>query len=276
MTPPRPDGYADWQALAAGWERGRELLWDATRPVSEWLVERLAPRPGETVLELAGGTGETGFLAAPLLEPGGRLIASDRSPNMVEAARRRAAELGLRNVEFRTLDADAIDLPDRSVDGVLSRFGYILKGDPPPALAAIRRVLRPNGRVAFAVWAARERNPWMTVPAELMQELGHVAPPDADALRTSARRNPQAIRALLAAAGFADAAIVEMPVSYRFASAEELWLFVSELRGPLSLAFDALDAREQARVRAALEERAELTAGGGYALGGVSINVLAG
>ena len=60
-----------WEALAPRWERGRELLWRGTRPVSEWLVERLDPRPGQTVLDLAAGTGDTGFLAAPRLEPGG-------------------------------------------------------------------------------------------------------------------------------------------------------------------------------------------------------------
>src|SRR5262249_1115487 len=60
-------GAAQWEAMALRWERGRELLWRSTRPVSEWLVERLEPRPGQVVLDLAAGTGETGFLAAPAL-----------------------------------------------------------------------------------------------------------------------------------------------------------------------------------------------------------------
>src|SRR5215831_17751033 len=190
-------GGAQWEAMAPRWERGRELLWRSTRPVSEWLVLRLAPRPGEVVLDLAAGTGETGFLAAPALEPGGRLITADREQGMVDAARRAAAELGVTNAEFRVLDADALDLPDASVDGVLNRFGYILRGDPPPALAEIRRVLRPGGRLAFAVWAAREVNPWMTVPADVMVERGHLRPPDEAERRLSARRNPESIRRLL-------------------------------------------------------------------------------
>ena len=95
---------------------------------------------------------------------------------MVEAARQHAAELGVTNADFRVLDADRLELPDASVDGVLNRFGYILRGNPPPALREIRRVLRPGGRLAFAVWAARELNPWMTVPADVMVERGHLAP----------------------------------------------------------------------------------------------------
>lgn len=269
------EGVADWQELAARWERGRALLWEATRPVSEWLVARLDPRPGETVVELAAGTGETGFLAAPRLGPGGRLISSDRSPDMLAASRRTAGELGVGNAEFRVLDAEAIDLADASVDGVLSRFGYVLRGEPPRALAEIRRILRPGGRLAFAVWAERARNAWITLPAALMVERGHLAPPSAAERRLSERRNPEAIAALLAGAGLAAAEIEEMPVSYRFAGPSELWLFVSELRGPLSLALDRLGDDERAVVRRELEQRTPRTGDGGYELGGVSVNVLA-
>src|SRR5262245_55953024 len=162
--------------MAARWDRRRNLLQESTRGISEWLVDRLDPRPGQTIVELAAGTGEAGFLAAARLGETGRLISSDRSPNMVEAARRAGVELGLANVDYRVLDAERISLEDATVDGVLSRFGYVLRGDPPAALAEIRRVLRPGGRFAFSVWAERERNPWLTVPAAVMVDLGHLDP----------------------------------------------------------------------------------------------------
>ena len=80
--------------------------------VGEWLVDALDPQPGETVLELAAGVGDTGFAAARRLGPEGRLITTDFSDQMVEAARRRADELGVSNAEFRTLDAERMDLDD--------------------------------------------------------------------------------------------------------------------------------------------------------------------
>jgi SAM-dependent methyltransferase len=265
-------GGAQWEAMAPRWERGRELLWRSTRPVSEWLVARLDPRPGQVVLDLAAGTGETGFLAAPSLEPGGLLITGDREQGMVDAARRVAAELGVANAEFRLLDADALDLPDGSVDGVLNRFGYILRGEPPRALAEIRRVLRPGGNLAFSVWAARGLNAWMTVPADVMIERGHL-PPQSDAeMRLSARRNPESVQALLAGSGFGDPEIEEMPVAYRFADGEELWFFVSELRGPVALALVGLPASEREAIRGEIESRAT-RAGDGFELGGISLNV---
>ena len=261
-----------WQELAPRWERGRELLWDSTRTVSEWLADRLDPSPGQTILDLAAGTGETGFLVAPRLGSEGRLITSDLSPSMLEAAERVARLFGVMNAEFRLLDAERIDLPDQSVDGVVSRFGYVLRGEPPPALAEARRVLRPGGRFVFAVWAAREHNRWMTVPAEVMVERGHLQPQTDAEARLSARRNPREIRRLLEEAGFGEVELEELPVAYRFANAEELWFFVSELRGPVALALAKLDEAERGAVRAEIERRADRV-GEGFELTGVSINV---
>jgi ubiquinone/menaquinone biosynthesis C-methylase UbiE len=275
VAPHRREGYEQWQELAPRWERGRELLWESTRAVSEWLVDRLDPQPGQTILDVAAGTGETGFLAARRLGEHGLLISSDLSPNMVEAARRVAARSGITNAEFRVLDAEQLDLADGSVDGVLSRWGYVLKGDPPPALREIRRVLRPGGCFAFSVWAERDRNAWMTVPASVMAERGHLRPQTADEIRTSEKRNPDTIAQLLADAGFARAEIEQMPVSYRFADGEELWFFVGELRGPVALALSKLGEDERQAVRREIETRATARQAGGFELGGISINVAA-
>ena len=119
----REENIRAWRAVAAGWERQRELIWSATHVVSERLVELLDPRPGQTVLELAAGPGDTGFLASPRLLPGGHLLTTDVAPEMLEAASRRAAELGLDNVTFAVEDAASLTLADATVDGVLCRWG---------------------------------------------------------------------------------------------------------------------------------------------------------
>jgi SAM-dependent methyltransferase len=266
--------YDLWQQMAARWDRRRNLLQSSTREISEWLVDRLDPQPGQTILELAAGTGETGFLAAARLGETGRLISSDRSSNMVDAARRAGEEVGLANVDYRVLDSERLDLPDVSVDGVLSRFGYVLKGDPPPALAEVRRVLRAGGRFAFSVWAERERNPWMTVPAAVMVDLGHMPPRQPDRGDPFANRSAGHTAKLLADAGFAHTEVEELPMSYRFADADELWAFASELRGPIALAIENLAEADRTAVRAELEARADRTPDGGYALAGVSLDAV--
>src|SRR5690242_14074866 len=101
----RVEARQRWESAAAGWAARREAFQTATAPVSRWLVDAVDPQPGQTVLDLAAGLGDTGFLAAPRLEPGGRLITTDGADAMVELARARAQELGLSNVEGRPMEA---------------------------------------------------------------------------------------------------------------------------------------------------------------------------
>jgi SAM-dependent methyltransferase len=86
----RAESRKRWGDQAAGWEARRDALRSATMPVSAWMIDAIDPQAGHTVLELAAGTGDTGLLAAELIQPGGTLICSDFSPEMLAAARRRA------------------------------------------------------------------------------------------------------------------------------------------------------------------------------------------
>ena len=150
-------------------------------PVSAWMIDAIDPQPGQSLLELAAGTGDTGLLAAELIAPTGTLISSDFAPEMLQAAQRRAEELGIANVRFKQIDADtSIDLEAGSLDGVLCRWGYMLMADPENALRETRRVLRPGGRVALAAWAAPEANPWQSLPGREAIAAGLAEAPDPD------------------------------------------------------------------------------------------------
>ena len=164
------------------------------------MVDALDPQPGETLLELAAGVGDTGFAAASRLGAEGRLITTDFSQAMVDAARRRAEELGVSNAEFRTLDAERMDLDDGSIDGVLCRWGYMLMADPGAALAETRRVLGDGGRVALSVWGDPEQNPWASIPARALLEQTGADPPDPFAPGIFAMASEERTRELLGAA----------------------------------------------------------------------------
>lgn len=213
---------ARWDAAAAGWAATNARLLAATMPVSRWLVDAIAPQPGQRILELAAGVGDTGFLAAELLEPGGTLISSDGSEAMLAQARARAAELGLRNVEFAQLELEWLDLPAASVDGVLCRWGYMFALDREAAMRETRRVLRPGGRVALATWTELARNPWSHIAREAMYEAGLVptlAPPPPDPFSLS---TPAAVGELLAGAGFGDVTTDEVAVTFPFEDVDDL------------------------------------------------------
>jgi SAM-dependent methyltransferase len=265
-----------WEQMAAGWEEDRRAVWEASQVVGEWLVDALDPKPGETVLELAAGVGDTGFAAADRLGPSGRLISTDFSGPMVDAARRRADELGVSNAEFRRMDAERMELDDDSVDGVLCRWGYMLMADPVAALRETRRVLRPGGRVAFSVWADPDANPWASVPARALIEHTGAKPPDPHAPGIFAMASEGRTRELLDAAGLRPVRVEHVEMAWSFDSPDDHWRYVMDLAGALAMVIRSMPEREQAAVRRLTEERLSPFAGEpGYRIAGLCLNVLA-
>jgi SAM-dependent methyltransferase len=272
----RRTSYEIWQAMAPGLEHWRAHLEEAAAPVREWMLRELAPRPGDTVLELAAGVGDTGFAAAVIVGERGRLISTDFSPDMVEVARRRGAELGLRNVDYRVTDAERIELDADSVDGVLCRNGYMLMADPARALSETRRVLRPGGRLALAVLGALERNPWAAIGAGTLIERGHMPPPEPGAPGPFSMASEERTRALLEGAGFTAVRMEEVAWRLVFRDVDEFVRWTSDVGGPFAMVVRALSNGEREAIKARLDEAfAPFVADGGYEFPSVSLAAIA-
>jgi SAM-dependent methyltransferase len=237
----RAEILARWGRAAAGWDRWAERLREFGLPVSALMLDHAGLQPGQRVLELAAGPGETGFLAAELIHPGGTLICSDATEEMLDVARARAAELGVENVEFKRLELEWIDLETASVDVVLCKWGFMFAVDPETALRESRRVLRPGGRIALAVWDGPDVNSWATIPTRALVELGHTEPADPDTPGMFALAAPGQLRELIESAGFLDVAVetVDLPRSYPnvaeyIAETVDVSSMLSSVYGPLS------------------------------------------
>jgi ubiquinone/menaquinone biosynthesis C-methylase UbiE len=253
-----------WAGAAGAWGANRAVMQAAAEPVSHWMVDAIDPQPGHRVLELAAASGDTGFLAAELIEPGGTLICSDAVEEMLDQARARAAELGITNVEFRTIDAEWIDLPTADVDGVLTRWGYMLLADPATALRETRRVLRPGGRLALAAWAEPDDNPWAFAPRAELAAMGAVTPPEPEAPDMFAFRDPRRIVALLEESGFQDIVVEQVAIVYRFPSLDDWWDTLLDISGILAKAVGGLTPAQRDDLRDALDARlADYVAGDG-------------
>jgi ubiquinone/menaquinone biosynthesis C-methylase UbiE len=265
-----------WQAMAPGWERWRTHLANALTPVREWLIRELAPQPGQTLLELGAGTGETGFEAAVFLGDDGRLISTDFSSDMVEVARRRGAELGLKNVDHRVIDAERIALDSGSIDGVLCQSAYMLVADPAAALAETRRVLRPGGCLALSVWGTPERNPWASIGAMILIERGHIPPPDPAAPGIFSMASEERTRTLLDGAGFTSLRTEEVPVLFDFGAFEDYEQWMMDVAGSFAIVLRALPADEREVLRRRLREAfVPFATNGGYALPGAALCAVA-
>jgi len=246
---------AVWEAMAPGWDVRHAYFEERARPVTEKMLERLAAARGQSILELAAGTGVVGFAAAALVGSLGRVIVSDFSEAMVDVARRHAKELGLENVDCRVLDAERLDLADEAVDGVLCRWGYMLMGDPTAALAETRRVLRPGGRLSCAVFAGPDQNPWAALPSQILRERGHMPPPEAGAPGILALGDRARLSRLITGAGFSDPQVDEVGFTWKFGNVDDYWDFLATAAGAIAMVLRRLDEDELGRVRRELAER---------------------
>jgi ubiquinone/menaquinone biosynthesis C-methylase UbiE len=273
----REQSRATWNEMAPGWERKRDFMWATTRHVTEWLIDHVDARAGDTILDVAGGPGEGGFLAAERVGPTGRVIETDFAPQMVDVARRRAAELGLTNVEARVVDAEDMDLADDSVDGILCRWGFMLMLDPQAALGECRRVLKAGRRLALSVWGGPEKNPWITIVGMTMIQLGHQ--PGGDPFRAGgmfSMSDPERVRSMLADAGFGEIVVEEMAVDWNHASFDDAWDFMTEVAGAIARVVKELPRDEVHRLRDALEANVEpYRTDSGITLPGVTVNAWA-
>ena len=264
-----------WEKMAQGWDDSREYMWETSKPVGEWMVEKLSPSKGQALLELAAGVGDTGFVAAKLVGDEGRLISTDFSPAMVESARRRADELGITNAEFYVMDAEKIDLEADSIDGVLCRWGYMLMGNPSEAFRETRRVLKSGGRLSFSVFAGPEQNPWAALPAKTLIEKGFMEAPAPGTPGILALGNKEHLLSLLVAAGFSDYIIEEVPITWRYRDFDGYWRFLSEVAGAIAILIESLPQTDQAAAREAIKIAvADFQTESEISLPGVTLNVM--
>jgi SAM-dependent methyltransferase len=243
-----------WQEAANGWGRQADSVREAAMPVSLWMLEHAGLAPGKHVLELAAGPGDTGFMAAQRIKPGGILICSDAVAAMLDVARERAQEQQIDNVEFKQLQLEWIDLPTASVDVVLVKWAVMLVFDPEAALRECRRVLKPGGQLAFSVWDLADVNPWATIPQRAMTELGHIDPPAPGGPGMFALAEPSQLRELLDNAGFFEIEIEAVAMPRRYPSINSWIGETIDLSSSFRAAWAKLDDEARRALRALMSD----------------------
>jgi ubiquinone/menaquinone biosynthesis C-methylase UbiE len=197
-----------WNGRAGDtWVELNRLLDMELRPLGLEAQAALGPKPGERVLDIGCGGGETSLDLAQAVSPGGAVLGVDISRSLLEVAERRAAGLDV-DVRFEAADAQTSDFGDERFDAAFSRFGVMFFADPTAAFANILKALRPGGRIAFVCWRSPQENPLMTAPLKAAEHLmPPMSPSDPLAPGPFAFADPERLRRILGEAGFGQIAI---------------------------------------------------------------------
>lgn len=240
---------------AAAYKRGNEfrskLLGDATNR----MLDRARLQAGSRVLDIGTGPGATALLAGERLKPGGQVLAIDVSAAMVEQATASVRQSGLENIEVRLMDAATLELPEASIDAIISRNSFQFLPNWPQPLLGFHRVLRPGGWLSFMVWDVRELNPFFSLPATVAIEANLLRLPR-EALRAAFGLSKAPLEQQLRDAGFEHVSVEQVRSDVLMQDSEAPLAYIRDNPGYRMIAGELTD-REQgdydAAVRAALE-----------------------
>jgi SAM-dependent methyltransferase len=206
MPADNSDQIAEWNGVLG--ERWAQMQMDLDRlisPYGEAGLKAAAVQPGERILDIGCGCGDTSLALARATGPEGSVLGVDVSRPMLEVARARAGSASLTNLSFVEADAATGALPSDQ-DLVFSRFGIMFFAAPVPAFAHIRRALRDSGRITFVCWRSLKENPWAMAPVSAARQVVDLAPANADphAPGPFAFADADRVRMILLEGGFRD------------------------------------------------------------------------
>ena len=244
----RDNAFMEWSAAAPGWKKYGKDMFKWLAPVSDQLIRSAGITSGQTVLDVATGTGQPALTIARIVGPKGRVVGVDLSPQMLEIAKEEAAYQGLTNtVDFQVVkDESLLMFSDNIFDSVVCRNGLMLMPDPVKALKAFLRVLKPGGKAAVTVWGSPEKSPVMGV---VMKTISKHVPSDMSprSAAPSAPGGPFSIssvdmlRDYFLKAGFSNFNAEKIEVtSAETDTAEQLWQAMTEVTGFLVILLSKL------------------------------------
>jgi len=258
---PAPDSNAEqiryWnEAAGPKWVAFQKVIDAQISPLGEQVMDRAGIAPGERVIDVGCGCGDTTIALGRRVGPAGRVLGIDVSAPMLERAAETARAAGVANVRLENADAQTHRLSPSAFDVVYSRFGVMFFTDPVAAFTNLRAALRPGGRLAFVCWQALLENPWLFVPLRAAaQHLTLPPPPAPDAPGPFAFADPERVRGILARAGFGDIVLEELHTTLTLGgggTVDQAVRFLTEGVGPVSGVLREADPAVRPTVAAAV------------------------
>lgn len=246
--------HEQWQAAAEAWHRWGPTLHQWLGEATTVMLDMAGVGEGQRVLDVAAGAGEQTIVTAKRVGPSGYVLATDISSNILNFAQNAARQAGLENVDTKVMDGENLEVPDDSFDAVISRVGLIYFPDQHKALAGMKRVLKPGGRVAAITYSLPENNKFFSVPVSIIRRRANLAPPLPGQPGPFSLGGPGVLEAAYQKAGFHDTQVRLVPSPLRMPSAAECVRFERESFGALHQMLAGVPEAERPSVWDEIEE----------------------
>jgi SAM-dependent methyltransferase len=203
--------------MASGWQSGAAARGEAMAAATELLLDLAGVAAGSRVLDVGAGSGDQTLVAAQRVGPNGSVLATDPAASMLDLAAEAVRAADFRNVQTQVMDAQQLDLEPDSFDAVIARNSLQFVPDLPRALAEIRRVLKPGGKLAGMTWSVTDNNPYRAIPQAIASRLAGRPFPEPGPGQWGLR-DAGALAEAFRAAGFGEVDVRPVPITWRFPS----------------------------------------------------------
>lgn len=239
-----------WSESAPYWEKYRTVIRKMFAPVTQALIEDARIARGNSVLDVATGTGEPALSIANLVGPEGKVVGTDAVPEMVEAARRESSRRKLQNASFEVASSDSLPFPANTFDAAVSRFGVMFFPSPVDCVRDVLRVLKPGARIAMAVWHFAERNPFDYTVSQVVERYVESTAPTQCSPDMFRFAKPGELLAVLLRAGATVTSERLLQFSIRASmSVEDFWTLRSEMSEKLRTRLAPLSKPQIAKLK---------------------------
>lgn len=239
---------ASWNQFSPGWKKWDAEILDFMKPIADEMIRLLDPKGAETILDIAGGTGEPGLSIAGMLN-GGKVIITDLAEGMLDVAREKVSKSGITNVEFQACDVCELPFADNTFDSASCRMGFMFFPDMLLATKEIYRVLKPGGKFTIAVWGGPEKNFWVTVVSGTINRNMQLPAPAPGAPVMFRCAKSGLMTDIFQQAGFKNTSEKEVIGRLKCETVAAFWTMTTEIAAPFAAALSKADDAMKQKIK---------------------------
>jgi ubiquinone/menaquinone biosynthesis C-methylase UbiE len=244
----REEQKASWNRFSPGWKKWDNLTMDFLKSMGDEIIRLLKPKYNDLILDVAGGTGEPGLTIASMLTEG-KVSITDLAEGMLEIAREKAIQRGIKNIDIHACDVCELPFDDNTFDAISCRKGFMFFPDMLIAAKEMVRVLKPGGRIAASVWNVPEKNFWITaIMGTINRNIALTPiPPGAPGMFRCAEDG--FMSNLFSKAGLKNISLYEVAGKLNSKTTDVYWDMMTEIGAPIVAALSSVDDAMKAIIK---------------------------